>query len=369
MITPKRTISDSVLVVRERRLPISGEVLVSLGDSVPYDLVVLRTEIKGDLQIIRLAEKLGMEPEYLREYVTISPGDQVSVGQRIFEKKSLFSFFNILENSKFSGQVEFISESNGHIGIREPSNLLEVRAFVPGKVIDISKNRNIKIESHVGLLQGAIGYGGEVSGKVYFIDIDSSAILDRSILDSLPKFITPTIVVGGMSFSREFFLEARDKNIVGIVTSSLQSKAVREVLGTSVFGTSPAYSNYMPVVIVIEGFGNLSLSSQAREFFKYANGKIASMHGLTQVRAGAIRPELIVHEPSSAPYAQELIHTYPKPGDVMRVVRGKYFGKIGKIISLPENLYTLESGVETHVAELDILGEKIKVALANVESM
>jgi hypothetical protein len=233
-------------------------------------------------------------------------------------------------------------------------------------VREILDQRSLRIEAHVGLLQGAIGYGGEVTGVVRYFDID---ILDGAVLEGLPPFDIPTILVGGSFFTKEFFEGAKLKNIVGIIVSSIESSEVSMTLKTSVFGTSPLYSFDQPAVIVIEGFGKIPLSEQAKEFFKYADGKFASANGLTQVRAGAIRPELIIHEASLKQSTRELLHTYPKVGDTMRVVRGHHFGKIGRIKSLPEKPCKLESGIETHIAELDIHGEVVSVSLANIESM
>lgn len=366
MITPRRAISTSVCLVRERRLPVAGQVLVSLGDRVTYQTPVLKADMKGDLVIIRLPEKLGMEPEDVTQHILVSVGDRVTVGQKIVHKKSFFSYFDIIEKAKVSGVVEFFTDSNGHLGIREDSTLLEVRAFIPGVVSEIIAPRSIKIEATVGLLQGAIGYGGEVTGTVCNIEADC---LDEHVLKQLPYFETPCIIVGGTYFTKEFFLGARSRNIVGIVVSSIKSDDVSSILKTSVFGTSPVYSSDHPTILIVEGFGSIPLSQQAKDFFLYAHGKLASLHGLTQVRAGAIRPELIIHEPSQGVSSQELLHTYPKVGDVMRVVRGRHFGKMGRIVSLPEKLFKLESGIETHVAELDILGEIVSVSLANIESM
>jgi len=78
----------------------------------------------------------------------------------------------------------------------------------------------------------------------------------------------------------------------------------------------------------------------------------------------------LVHAPDAGfPVVSETTVTFPKIGDLMRVVRGEYFGKVGKIKNLPEAIQVLASGVETYIAEIETDDESIKVSLANLESI
>ena len=56
--TPGLSIKRSTTVTKIRRLPISGEVYVKVGDKVNYDTLVAKTEIRGDPVILNIAELL-----------------------------------------------------------------------------------------------------------------------------------------------------------------------------------------------------------------------------------------------------------------------------------------------------------------------
>ena len=46
--------------------------------------------------------------------------------------------------------------------------------------------------------------------------------------------------------------------------------------------------------MITEGFGRISMAQNTFNLFKHFNGKIASINGSTQIRAGVIRPEVII---------------------------------------------------------------------------
>ena len=171
MITPKRTIHSNIKIERERRLPISGTSLTQIGKKVSCDSELLTAEIKGEIAIIRLAEKFGIDPESILDGLKVKVGDKVSAGDLIFYRKGFFKFLTLEDYSDLNGTVEFISEESGHVGIRLSSKKLTLNAFIPGEVTEISKNRSVMLLSHVGLLQGVVGYGGEAIGKIRFFDV------------------------------------------------------------------------------------------------------------------------------------------------------------------------------------------------------
>jgi hypothetical protein len=100
-------------------------------------------------------------------------------------------------------------------------------------------------------------------------------------------------------------------------------------------------------------------------------GKTASINGATQIRAGVIRPEIIVpledppHLPESPPAreAQTL-----DIGSAVRIIREPYFGRLGTVVELPPELMEIESGTHARVlkAKLDD-GTVAVVPRANVE--
>ena len=72
------------------------------------------------------------------------------------------------------------------------------------------------------------------------------------------------------------------------------------------------------------------------------------MNGATQIRAGVIRPEVII--PLAGDDLSSKIKNLSENDMIIsvnsnvRVIRTPYFGKVGKVVSLPSELMEMESG-------------------------
>ncbi|HMO17997.1 MAG TPA: KOW motif domain-containing protein [Oligoflexia bacterium] len=368
MYTPKLLIHPNVRLKRERALPVKGSALFKVGDFVGAHEDVLVTELKGDLSIVKIAERLGISPDEAMSGVLVKEGQELYEGDLIFRKKGLFGFFEESVFSPVSGVVEFISKESSHIGIRSKPERLSVSAYLPGTVSSVTSDRVVEISSRVGVLQGVFGKGAEGFGVICFLPVKRDQIIEKSDLVDIDNDLDGVIVAGGASISEEAFSVLCERRTLGIVTASLSSRFVRGVLG----GLGEAKrGGSTPVVMITEGFGFLPMSEKAFAILKNNDGKKASISGKTQVRAGAIRPELIFHDPDlSVSEISEDRTSQLLPGDMVRVVRGKNFGKIGKIIDAPRQMQVLESGVNARCLLLQLeKGEKEMVALANLESV
>ena len=60
--TPGLRITGNTTIVKERRLPLQGDVLVKKGDRVRAQDVVARTFLPGDVMLLNLGHRLGCEP-------------------------------------------------------------------------------------------------------------------------------------------------------------------------------------------------------------------------------------------------------------------------------------------------------------------
>ena len=56
-------------------------------------------------------------------------------------------------------------------------------------------------------------------------------------------------------------------------------------------------------------------------------------------------------------------------GSVVRIIRSPYFGKIGKVVSLPPELQQMESETMVRVAEIKVNEENFLIPRANLESV
>ena len=100
-------------------------------------------------------------------------------------------------------------------------------------------------------------------------------------------------------------------------------------------------------------------------------GDEASVNGATQIRAGVMRPEIII--PLTA---EELVHEVEQDhsegllelGRPVRIIRDPYFGLIGEVAGLPAEPAVLDSGSKARVLEVKFdSGESVTIPRANVE--
>ena len=102
-----------------------------------------------------------------------------------------------------------------------------------------------------------------------------------------------------------------------------------------------------------------------RETFEGYN---ASVNGATQIRAGVLRPEIIVPHDMVEDDSAEALSQGMVPGTPIRIIRQPYFGDIGKVHSLPVELQRLESESKVRVVNIELdNGEVVTVPRANVE--
>src|SRR5450830_1855991 len=93
-------------------------------------------------------------------------------------------------------------------------------------------------------------------------------------------------------------------------------------------------------------------------------GKMVSINGRTQIRAGVIRPEILLPAGEDDSVSTETEKTVSvmeelQIGDTVRIIREPWFGLVGKITADPEREVVLPSGVQTLIYELSVNGEQL----------
>ena len=126
-------------------------------------------------------------------------------------------------------------------------------------------------------------------------------------------------------------------------------------------------------LIITEGFGAIPMARRTFDLLTAKAGQQASCNGATQIRAGVIRPEVIIPlEQGSRFKVQgsrfEVSEGGIKVGDTIRIIREPYFGVIARMKDLPPELQCIptESTVRVLVATLPD-GREVTIPRANVE--
>ncbi len=366
--TPGLTVSANTLILKTRRLPIKGEVLVREGEIVEPDTVVARALLPGILQTVRVAQQLGIEPKTIYDVLRVTEGDTVEKDQVIAETKGLFGLFRGICKSPTKGTVEFISPVTGHVGVREPPTVIDVNAYVQGKVVRILPGEGATIETQGAFIQGIFGVGGERRGVLRMLVQNPDEVLTAN---HIPPDVQGKIIVGGSAIERDAIAKAGELGAVGIVVGGIRDTDLINYLGYDI-GVAITGTEDIPLTIILtEGFGAIRMANRTFRLLQSLEGQVASINGATQIRAGVIRPEIIVplQDPSRLPEAPPTAETQQlEIGTPIRVIREPYFGKLGRVLELPPELVEIESGTHARVLKAELEDGTIAVVpRANVE--
>jgi len=354
--------------LRKRRvLPLKGEVLVRAGQMVQPDDVVARTELPGTVELFNVATVLNIEPAELPSRMLKREGERVEAGETIARSKSLFGLFKSHAAAKMTGVIEKINSVTGQVLVRGPSLPVEVKAYTSGKVIEVVEREGCVVETWGAYVQGIFGIGGETNGVLMLAGNSPSRRLT-------PDLITPEmaagIVVGGSRVTAEALRRAIAAGVRGVIAGGFDDKDLRDFLGYDLGVAITGGEKLGVTLIVTEGFGDIDMAGKTYNLLKANVGKLACINGATQIRAGVIRPEVIVPEngaaaaaATEAPAAMGLT-----VGSQVRAIRAPYFGRIGVVAALPPEPRVLESGSRARILEVDFGGgETATVPRANVE--
>lgn len=356
-------------VLRLRELPLAGRALVKTGDRVEAETEVLHADLPGEIDILRLAERLSVEAPRAISGLKVKLGEEIQTGQLLAELSSFFGWFKSSVKSPIAGVVEFITESNAHLGIRRAATPLSVKAYLAGVVREVQETKSVLIESTAALLQGIFGVGGERFGRVELLKVPPTSFLDEHTVRNLNQDLHSKVVVGGSGLSAGALKAFAERNIAALITGAIETPVLSEFIGYDL-GVSITGDEAVPFSLIItEGFGRLPISSQILDLLNPLEGHLASVNGATQVRAGALRPEVIV--PLGTEDQAEAVQTERRTLEVgrrVRLIRVPHFGKYGEVIALPLEPKAVESGAVVRVAKIKLQsGEEVTVPRANLE--
>ncbi|MDX9869286.1 MAG: hypothetical protein RBS92_01045, partial [Candidatus Cloacimonadales bacterium] len=78
--SPGLSVTDNIVLAKQRILPLKGNVLVKKGDKVKAEDLVAETFLPGNVLPINLANKLGVTANLVIEYLKVQPGQIIKKG-------------------------------------------------------------------------------------------------------------------------------------------------------------------------------------------------------------------------------------------------------------------------------------------------
>lgn len=367
--TPGLKSKKLTIMKRRRVLPIPGEVLVQEGESISYNTIVARTYIAGDITMIPVAYIVGVTPQELPKAMLKKEGESVEEGEPIARSGGFLGYLKKEYRSKAAGKVEFISNVTGMVAIRSDHQPVQIDAYVSGKVEEVIPKLGAVVETPASFVQGILGIGGERQGELITIACPDEVLTT----DYIRGNCVGKIVVGGALATYEVLRKAASDGVKGIIVGGVKGKDLSKFLGYEMGVAITGHEDIPITCIITEGFGKMSMANHTFDLLDSLEGKLASIDGTTQIRAGVIRPEIVVpltNMDVSLSEKDEDLSSGMELGTRVRIIRKPYFGAIGRIISLPSDPKTLETESKVRVLTVELGDNKrVTVPRANVEIM
>jgi len=363
--TPGLRVADHTMVRRERRLPLKGEVLVTRGAQVRATDTVARTLIPGNVQTVNIANALGCDPCDVPKALALGVGTTVGKGDVIARRKGMFGLMESKVPSPARGILESCSEVTGQVILREPPMPVEVDAYIDGVVAEVMEGEGVVVETPAAFVQGIFGVGGETNGEL--------AVAVSGPGESLtPERLTPAlagkVVIGGSYVSFDLLKKAVSLGVKAVIVGGFDDRDLRELMGYDLGVAITGTENIGLTLVLTEGFGHMPMADRTFRLLSALAGKPASVSGATQIRAGVLRPEIVVPlAAEGGPRGDDRRSTGMEVGSLIRGIREPFFGRIGKVAELPPELAALETEAHVRVLAAEFDGKVSVVPRANVE--
>ncbi len=370
--TPGLKVTERMLLRRRRILPIRGEVVVRTGDKVAARDVVAQTLLPGPITPVNVANSLSIPPGDLPGAMLKAQGDKVAAGDLLARSNGMFGWFKKDCQSPAAGVVETVSSVTGQVMLRGDPLPVHLRAFLAGTIVEVIAEEGATVEAEGSFVQGIFGIGGEAFGP---IQIACRQPDKKLAADLISDNMRGAVVVGGGRVTAEALERAKAVGVSAIVAGGIDDQDLRDFLGYDLGVATTGSETAGLTLIITEGFGEIAMAARTHELLVSRAGSDAAVTGATQIRAGVLRPEILIPwdgkpaEDSVRPSARNNENEHVlRPGVAVRIIRDPHFGIIGTAVALPSEPQVLGSGSKARVLEVKLpSGEQVFVPRANVE--
>jgi hypothetical protein len=276
-----------------------------------YGMVVLK-EIQDydDREVtVNAAEALGVKPKDLSRHLKCAEGDFVLRGQVIANVTTGNSIRDILNSvmdrkidrhegmteaagrhssykAHSTGHITKIDFKTGDISIQYKSRPFILNSLVNGEIIEVHNGISADIKVKGSYVYCIIGFGGENYGRIIMSNPRTTP--DQRHEGAVAVYTEP--------IDRNILESAAKYKLKGVIAPSINNKdwvdfSGREI-GVAITGKEEIGFTFM----LTEGFGQKNMNDDYVEYFRENEGRTASLNGRTRIRAGVIRPRIIISE-------------------------------------------------------------------------
>ena len=347
MQAPVHHIIGLTSIIRERILPVPGTVVVRLNQKVSPSDVIAEANWSREHVLLNVAHQLRIKPEAADRLIKFNLNDlvadkaEVAVGEGLFPR---------VVRAPRAGRV--VAVGGGQVLLEVGETKIELRAGIPGTVVEVIPNRGVMIQTAGALVQGIWGNGRIDSGSLVNIAEKPDGVLTA---DRLDVSLRGSVLLAGMVKDAETLKAAAELPVRGLILSSI-------------------YPSFLPVaremrypIVVTDGFGPVPMNSAAFRLLSTNSKRDVTVNAEVYDRYSGARPEVIITLPVNDPPAPRNVETFA-PGLQVRLRRPPFMAAIGTITAMKPGLTTLPSGLHARAADVKLdNGENVVVPLVNLE--
>jgi hypothetical protein len=341
-------IQPLVTLRRERILPLPGKVLVRKGQKVAASDVIAEADLNPEHVVLDIARGLGLPGDQADRHIQCKVGTTVTTGDVL---AGPVGFFKRVIRTPYNGEVVFTG--GGQIMIKRENPLYELKAGLPGTVVELIDERGAIITNTGALIQGVWGNDRIDGGLLVVLAKQTDDILTS---DRLDISLRGSVVLAGHCSQAEALKTASELPLRGLILASMDARLV--VMAQKI---------KVPI-IVLEGFGQFNMDSVSFKLLSTNENRDVSINAESWDRFTGRRPEVIIPlpAPEEMPMAREtLMYT---SGQTIRVIGSPYWGKTGRINQLLPTQATITNGLKVEAAEVRLEnGDTVLLPLTNLE--
>ena len=348
MQAPVNHIVGLTSIVRERLLPVSGNVLVRPGQKVTPMDVIAETRWAREHVLLDVARLLRVSPSAAERLIKCKVDDRLAASVEIAIGRGLFP-----RTVRTPREGRVVAVGGGQVLMEVGESKMELRAGIPGTVIEVIANRGAVIQTAGALIQGVWGNGRIDSGLLVNIADGPDSVLSAGKLDIS---LRGSVILSGMVKDAETLVAAAELPVRGLILSSIFPSLLQK-----------AREMRYPIMVT-EGFGSMPMNSAAYKLLSTNAKREVTVNAEIFDRYSGAKPEVIIPLPISAdPPTPREVETFAS-GLQVRMRRPPFMGMIGSIVSIKPGLSLLPSGLRASAAEVKLENNETVIApLVNLE--
>lgn len=233
---------------------------------------------------INVAKKLNVPPKQMVRYMRRTLGEFVYAGEllasRLIDVQG--DNFPLTAPAPTTGTIQDIDKETGIVTIVYKKDPYRIYAGIAGTVSTVEPNRSVEVTFDGTTVPGIIGFASEASGTLHLMQDATSSFKAGEIL----CFVAPIDIA---------VLKAAVKgHAAGVIAPAINSADLTAFLGEEL-GVALTGNEAIPFPLIItEGFGDFAMYPQFAEFLGSHQGASCYINGHTQIRAGVVRPKIII---------------------------------------------------------------------------